>query len=275
MKKMDIENYKKQVRTIQELDLEMILEVDRLCKKHHLKYFLAYGTLLGAIRHNGFIPWDDDADLFMPFEDYKRLQEITKTELSDKFRFEDIYSMPDNIVPWGKVLYKGKIEEDYPRQGLNVHHEISIDIFPLYHYSNKPGDIKRLGRKSLALFHILIGKVNWKNENKFKYWLSRLFSFVHFGSKTKYKKEFMNLLQSKEGVEYDYFIAPTCGTDQDKNIFPVKWFDQIVLHEFEGYNLPIPESYEAFLTMSYGEYMTLPPKDRRWNVNHKIIRLEL
>lgn len=270
---MQLNDFKILVKQIQALDLEMILEVDRICKKYNLRYFLAYGTLLGAVRHHGFIPWDDDADLFMPNEDYKKFKEITKNELNQKFRFETLFSMPDNIVPWGKILYKDKILEDYPRQGLNVHHEVSIDIFPLYQFPMDEVRIKKIGKYNYRNFHILIGKTRWKNRNKIKYSLNRLYGIYHFGSKNHFKREMLKELERFEDTNQDYYLAPSIEgcEDQSINIFPQKWFDNYILMNYEGHLLPVPESYIKLLEQVYKDYMTLPPENKRWNINHDIV----
>ena len=77
-----------QLSCLKKIELEMLQEVDRICQKHNLVYTLAYGSLLGAIRHKGFIPWDDDIDIWMPREDYNRFKEICKTELNEKYFYQ-------------------------------------------------------------------------------------------------------------------------------------------------------------------------------------------
>lgn len=268
---MEFEEFKRTVGIIQRYDLELILEVNRICEKHNLRYCLAYGTMLGAVRHKGFIPWDDDADLYMPYEDYQKFVALVPEELDNRFRFEDITSMPDNIVPWGKILYKNKIENDYPRQGLDVHHELSIDIFPLYSFPNVDRKIKNLGRKTNRYFHVLIGKTRWKNRSKIKYLLNRIYGLIHFGSKNFYKHKIINIIEKYKECNSEFYIAPTVDGKQKDNFYPKEWFKEMVLMDFEGHKLPVPKEYDLYLKQMYNDYMSLPPEDKRWNANHDII----
>ncbi|MCR5207159.1 MAG: LicD family protein [Eubacterium sp.] len=103
---MFTENEKKNLYAIQNIELKLLDEIDRICKKHGLTYFVAGGTLLGAIRHNDFIPWDDDIDIDLKREDFKKLIEVLPDELSDEFEFVNYNSFGDKFCDFiPRVFY--------------------------------------------------------------------------------------------------------------------------------------------------------------------------
>ena len=117
------------LRLIQEIELDILLEFDRICKKHGLKYQLYSGTLIGAVRHEGFIPWDDDIDVAMPRADYDKFIEL-KDELADDYFFQSYETDPQYINRFGKIRKNGTVFMEKLVQELDMHHGIYIDVFP-------------------------------------------------------------------------------------------------------------------------------------------------
>lgn len=115
--------------------LEIILLIDKLCKKYKINYFLEGGSALGAVRHNGFIPWDDDADVGMLRNDYERFREIIKRELPSNYFYQTIANVSDYYQPYDQI---GIIDSAYvieKSKHLNIYHGIHVDIFPYDYFS--------------------------------------------------------------------------------------------------------------------------------------------
>ena len=134
---------------IQEAELLILAELDRICQKHGIIYMVAYGSLIGAIRHNGFIPWDDDVDICMPRPDYQKFKEICKEELREDFFLQDNNSDPEYYYLIDKIRLNGTIFKESFVAKYNIHHGIYIDIFPV----DIMPDNRFLANKQYYLFH--------------------------------------------------------------------------------------------------------------------------
>ena len=125
---------------VQQIETNMLEAVDRICRKHGLTYWIDGGTCLGAVRHKGFIPWDDDIDVGMPMEDFLRFEELAKTELPEGMSLHIMKSDPTQYVLWGK-LYQEKttfIESDAEQAGCDEC--VFIDVFPYIRLDERRGD---------------------------------------------------------------------------------------------------------------------------------------
>lgn len=130
-------NEENKLRELQLFMLDILKELDRICKKHDIQYFLAYGSCLGAIRHNGFIPWDDDVDICMKMDDYFKFMEVCKTELSDRFYFQSHFDDAKTYVFWNRIGVKNSTSINLSMSHIHQPWGICIDIFPLFPYSKK------------------------------------------------------------------------------------------------------------------------------------------
>ena len=250
------------LRRLQIIQLEILLEVDRICKKNNIQYSLAYGTLLGAVRHQGFIPWDDDMDVFMLRPEYDRFCEICVDEL-DKTRFYLQTHFNTAGYRWGYAKMRRNSTE-YIRKGqehLQYPSGVSIDVFPL---DSVPD------RKILRPFF------------NFACFLTRKFLWSEAGKKCESNpvKRWTYWLMAKIPKEvvfrrlYDRLVC-FCGdkeTDQVRVITLPKrrfsshrraWYMDLQYFQFEGFWFPGPRDYDECLTYQYGEYMRLPPPEYR------------
>ena len=122
----------KELKKLQKIELELLIEFDRICNKHNLKYVLVGGTLIGAIRHKGFIPWDDDIDISMPRNDYNKFIEIQKKELNhNKYYFQSMETNKNFGLPFGKLRRKDSIYCESTCPIARNEQGIWIDIFPI------------------------------------------------------------------------------------------------------------------------------------------------
>lgn len=243
-------------KDLKSIQIDIMQSVHDFCEANNLKYFLAYGSLLGAVRHSGYIPWDDDIDIVMPRPDYEKFRETFNTN-TGHYKFIDYLNTPTYSIPFGKVhdtrthINEGMYKEDC--------FGVYIDVFPLD------------------------GVVDEKRIVKNKWFLKFLYAkkSVIDGQRTLQKNIIMLLGKlvllpfsthdiigwidkSNKSVPYSEAskVAGTCiyGLREilDKTIF-----DKSVKHKFEDREFCIPVEYDKYLTTLYGDYMKLPPVEKR------------
>ena len=250
---------------VQQVEVSIIKDIDALCKKHGLRYFLYCGTLLGCVRHEGFIPWDDDADLAMPLSDYKRFRKIALEEMSDRYIISDIHTDKYAQVPWLKVCRRGTAYYDGDIEDGPYNKEIWVDIYPMLGaYEGLAG---KLQTEAIFFQRTLTGG-DLRKAEKYKHAVHhvRIWRFVDLLPKPLLR--FMNHI-----IEGLFWADPEkhrmCST-VDAARFIGKyiyrdWDDQIE-GNFEGCRFSIPKEYDRFLRTMYGDYMKLPPAEKQ--VNH-------
>lgn len=265
---------KEVLRKVQLKQLEIAKEVKRVCELHNIRYFLTAGTLIGAVRHQGFIPWDDDLDIGMLREDYIKFCEVAPNELKDRFVFQNWYNTPDYSLPFGKVRLKGTRYIEGKSTALKEN-GIYIDIL-LYDYLPCTEKEKRRIEKLVHIERILLvqtGYKPWFNDGKtnikkrlgyFPYsFLSKLISRKYLIQ--RYEKIAINSSESK--IVY--------GQTGEKKLyyFDDEWFKSTIQMKFENDSFDVMQGYDSYLTTTYGDYMKLPPVDQREN-RHQIIELD-
>lgn len=254
--------------------LVMYKDVYDVCKKYNLTVMVNGGTVLGTVRHQGFIPWDDDFDLMLPREDYNKLIEIFDKELSDKY----ILSVPgqkgESKTLFMQIIKKGTIMiniDDHNRPDANG---IRLDIHPI----DKMPDNKYwryMKCKLLNLIRICAISVNiyqseskmfreifmYNRETKVYYWTRWTIGLICsvFGKKNWYKF-FALFSSSSKGKKY--ICIPSCALCE-KELQPREVFFPPKKATFEGIEVFIPNDYDTYLTKQYGDYMSLPPVEKR------------
>ena len=236
-------------------------EIDRICKKNNIAYTISYGTLLGAVRHKGFIPWDDDFDIEMLREDYNRFIQACKTDLDEsKFFLQTDETEKFYAFAFAKVQLKGtEILEDFSKN-VPIQHGVFVDIFPL---DNLPGN--KITAKHLVKINNIIKNVIWVKcgygtesyKKKVSYWLLKLAGL--FFSIEKLKKVRNNLLNKFNSIETDYvFVSDSSKYKRNKD-----WYYQLSDYYFEGRKYKGITNYDTYLTTLYGNYLKLPPESER------------
>ena len=245
----DIKPAKGILRDVQLSALKILKEIDRVCKEHKLTYWIDFGTLLGAVRHEGFIPWDDDIDICMVRDDYERFVEIFNTNTIDNKLKADLY-----MGYLGEVIIK-VFHIDAPDL-------VFVDIFPADFCYKKMDDKEKLcfsnwiKEKQLELC---------SSKNKHKNISEQKNNFI------KLRNENINNLEHNSdikpsifyGLEFRHVTHPFCCFDYD-TIFPLKNI------KFEGYEFPTVNDYDIYLTMIFGYYMTLPKRLHNHNDFSKV-----
>ena len=268
-KLLDGEKVDKYVRKLQLVELDILKEVDKLCKKNDIKYFLCGGTLLGAIRHGGFIPWDDDIDIAMTRDNYQKFVKVCQKELNEKY-FLDCYETNKKFcLPYAKVKLKNTLYVENKNQDFYDEKScIWIDIFPL-DAVEKPLSKGHYFR--YKMFNYLTTLITIKNGSNYyqnsvikkKIYHAilllvpmKLLIFIYHKIVGKYDLNKTKYLSSFATV---YTIEKE--TYETNKLFP---YSEI---EFEGIKFMGIKGYDYYLSKMYKDYMQLPPKEKR--VNHK------
>ena len=259
MKQLTSEEYKKVL-------LELIVKVDAICRENGIWYSFAYGTLLGAVRHQGFIPWDDDLDIVMPREDYEKLKNYVAAHPELGLSFIDIRNRPDTIYVCGKLCdTRTVIRESSFRtvEGCGAF----VDVLPL---DTLPDDEKERGRfKAHARYlaklvqHSAKLKPGKPTGLKHAILLYSAFVYSHCFSTSRLIERLDAYCSKYQGKQTGY-----CGVPYFISYFRKEWFNELSEYPFEGRMLLGPKDYDDVLTASYIQYRDLPPPEER--VNHLI-----
>lgn len=250
MKDVDIYN-----KSIQKQELDMLIEVDKICKKSNLKYFLGYGTVLGAIRHKGFIPWDTDIDILVEIDHYKQFCETIYKNIDSKYELKSIDTDPIYDSLKARVCLKGQL-----------HNLIHIDIFPMVG-SPKSTIMKKIFSKISYLNYrcYFVKKVNPNinySNNKKKRILAFIAKFLLLPIPANIFVKIFYKLSTLYSITESNYLYNICGSYGLKEFIPKEWFEETIYADFEGYKFPIPKEWDKYLTHIYGDCMT--PKKQNY-----------
>ncbi len=265
---------KETLRKVQLIQLEMAEEVKRICETNCIPYFLTAGSCLGAIRHQGFIPWDDDLDIGMLREDYERFCEIVLDQLSGKYNFQFWGNDKNYAIPFAKVRKNGTVYQEN-KAVLGGNNGIYIDIIP---YDNVPAKNSGWHLFKLYILERLIlmkcryrpwrddDKINW---SRFLFYLPFRILCIFFSHSALTKKfdKIAKCVDKSSGKVY------TQLGERNFYCFERKWMDHTVDVPFENQNFRVPGDYHVYLTVAYGDYMKLPHESQREN-RHQIAVLD-
>lgn len=232
------------------VQLEMLKEIDEYCRKNNIRYCLSYGTLLGAIRHKGYIPWDDDVDLIMPYPDLLRFKNEFKSKV---LKVLDIDTCNYYQYQFPRICHTGT----YGRSGIFTQgYGINIDLYPVVGIVDDMEQIRAFMDEGNRLQKIA---------GKYRVWHSREVRYTPFTYLPGYKKSIKKVYDFVRQYPYEgatkYFHVG--GPFKMYEIFDYDVFDVLIDVDFENNKFLAPHRYDEYLKQVYGDYMKLPPEDKR------------
>ncbi|MBO5106482.1 MAG: LicD family protein [Clostridia bacterium] len=252
-------------------------ELKRICEKHNIKYFMIAGTLLGAVRHKGFIPWDDDMDFAIMRKDFSKFLSVCKSELGDDFILQDMFSDEHYALPVAKLLLKGTNFTERNSFKNKSQKGIFIDIFPYDNIPDSDEQRKKHNRNTYFLKRLFLAKQGYKIAEKGQTLKALVYFLLKALSLFITKKYIRNRLDTElrrfENENTKKVAALGGAYGYNKESVERKWFNETIELTFEDITLSAPKNYNDYLTYFYGDYMTPPPEDKRSN-RHNMVELD-
>lgn len=253
-----------------------LLDVDRICKKYDIQYFLGGGTLLGAIRHKGFIPWDDDADIMMLREDYEKFLKVAQNELPSTMFLQTSDTDKYCHYPFAKIRLKDTVyATHYSKAHTNMNNGMAFDIFSHDKTANS-----KLGRKLHLQFTLLFRAMifnKWNNRqidngHKIQSFFANILKFIFPIRASEWLQyKCLRFFEKKKDAQYLY---DGMGRNIYKGDFPADCLNEAIEWEFEGHKFPIPKEYDRYLRYLYGDYTRLILPWQRQTC-HDIVSMDL
>ena len=254
---------------IQKQSVKILYALDDICRQEGIKYFLAYGTLLGAVRHNGFIPWDDDIDVQMPREDYERFEEYCINHSEELYPLALFSQKTESKYPYvidrfcdTRYTIKRDDEEDC---GMGLF----VDIYPLDGMGDTINEAVSIERRvhPLSTMFCQSSKIRFKRGRIRKKWKIVLKYLCYIYAKLRGKHYFgekLTAIANEHNYDDSEYVGCVVWRTYDKrDIYKKEWIDELIEHKFEERMLMIPKHYDSLLSTIYGDYMTMPPVEKR------------
>lgn len=259
------------LKTLQKLELDLMRDLDRICRKHKLRYSLIYGTMLGAVRHKGFIPWDDDIDVVMPREDYDKLMKLND-EFQSNHELYDHRMRKGYIHPIAKLINTDTVLKEKLNMESVMPLGVYIDIFPA---DKIPEDKtaseafqKRCANNEQKRVFSVLRYV--KTGNIIKNILKKsVYMYYHRKGPEPYLKQFDKLVDESKSFKSDTYKIMAIPESFPNEISSAE-FDHCIEMPFEDCRFYVLDCYDRLLKANYGDYMQLPPVEERVS-NHDTI----
>ncbi|MGN1300447.1 MAG: phosphorylcholine transferase LicD [Clostridia bacterium] len=244
---------------IHHIELDIMLDIDRVCRNNNLKYTIIGGTMIGAVRHKGFIPWDDDIDIAMPRGDYLKFIDLYEKNKNNQYSIFEHSINSEYYYPLIKISDNrtALIEKNYkPINNLGV----NLDVFPIDKVNSKR--MKEKLRK-LSFYHKGLSKCFTNQEKVTPNKIKRIIKAIIFNKDINYYlKMIENIAQEDNDSECD-LAGVLVNATGEKDLFPIDFFDEFTNIEFENNKLMVINKYKEFLEHRFGDYMKIPPKEQR------------
>lgn len=263
---MAIQEYKSEINELQKIQLSMLKDFDAVCQRHKISYQLFSGTALGAVRHKGFIPWDDDIDVVMLREDYERFFDSASKELdSNKYYVQREFS-----EHWPMFFSKLRLNgttyiEKYHSHDAKIHQGIYIDIFPCDNLS----DSRLMQKLQYIASKIVIAKSLYARGYETNSTVKKCFmQFCRILPTEPFRRLCIRRNDSSSLKVHTFFGG---GKKFERSIFLREWFEQCVKMRFEDSEFPVSAHYDEMLRVMYGDYMVMPTLEQRACKRHAVI----
>lgn len=253
-----------ELRQLQLTELEMIVEVDRICRKHGIQYSLDGGTLLGAVRHKGFIPWDDDADVIFTRHEYAKFYRACKKELDqERFFLQEFRTDPGYRWGYAKLRRKGT---EYVRSGQeHMHYKtgVCIDVFVVDNVPDHPVSKRIYHGINFGIRKILYSE--WGMRAAGSIWMRLFYRMLYLIPRDAcfwMRNRLAAWCNRKETEQKAHLLYPY-PRKESKYGMPAHCFESYIEIEFEGMRFFAFREYDTYLSLLYGDYMELPPVEKR------------
>ena len=246
---------------IKKVELDALLYIRKICQQYHLRYYLAWGTLLGAVRHKGFIPWDDDIDIMMPRSDYERLLELVPSLRHSYYKIlsnpknEDYYYTHAKMIDTRTLCVENDLQtiqnmgiwvDIFPLDGMPDKFKIHYFKMRVLHRMRALSAHPKMPETSFMMTPIIY--LAWK--------IVRIFGFQFFVNR-------MERLARKYAYESSNYVSNVVEPEARICIYRKEVFDSSLLLSFEKESFEVPILYQEYLKNTYGDYMQLPPVEKR------------
>ena len=253
-------NEKLSLQEEQELEFQILLNVDAFCKSNNIKYSLYAGTMLGAIRHKGFIPWDDDIDILMTRENYNKF--ISTYKSNENYSLVNYSNNPDCTGILFSKIFDNNTDAEEPNTKKIPGEGVWLDIFPFDFVSDN-----KFKRKITAFHFMLISKIIYSRTTKHNSFAYKILKLLFFWKTNK--SLYTSLDKYSKKVKPSNFVKDLTminGRDfiRDKK-FPASLFLEYAEVEFMNFKFPCLKQFKEVLTIEFGDYMTLPPINQRYS----------
>lgn len=254
-----------ELRRLQLSELDILKEFKRLCNTNNLRYFITAGTLLGAIRHNGFIPWDDDIDVAMPRDDFDKLAGICKTQLADSFYYQDSYTEENYPYFFSKIRKENTEVFEPCLAGVEIKKGEYIDIFPLDSCPQRPEAAKIFFKINWFFTWVYQGKVDPTFQCGFTKCYAKaaykLMLHLPLDKIRKIRRSICIYWPKRKQIRLLCTVGGAHGYPAET--YKPGWFNNSVELEFEGETFSAPGGWHELLSHMYGDYMKVPASFER------------
>ena len=257
------------LKHLHSLELKILKEFIKICEENDLTYYMYAGSLLGTIRHQGFIPWDDDLDVVMFRDDFEKFKEIFIANPHDKIKLLSCETEEDYFHLLSKLTLKDTLFEEKWVSQVNFHIGVNIDVFVLDDLSDNNFKRNYQLKKSFLYNKLLIMSKIKLDDLPF---LSKLITHTGYyilnllGIKPKWlNKRCLNFLKKYKNPNCEFVFDISATAEEYPQIFNKKEFKKVKKAKFEDIEVNVPSNYDEILKSLYGDYMKLPPEDDRYN----------
>jgi len=250
-----------ELRAVQLIELELLLEADRICRKHSIKYSITEGAMLSAVRHQGFIPWEDEADMGFLRPEYERFRDSLDNELNhDCYYFQDHRNTPGYRHGYGKLRRRGTEYVLLGQEHMPYDQGVYINIYP---YDSVPARL--LPRLLFTLKCFFYREALWSYNGRFENNLLKrlLYKLLSCYPEKKLHRKYNNFAAGRGWQKTGWVRILTCPKPKNNIGYKSEWLEQTAPVRFEGHEFSGVKDFDEYLTFEYGRYMRIPPDGQR------------